>query len=104
MGIGGQERTGVNIPDPTCCLHVLPMLHRNTSPTSECAVWGRLPLVELHVCKMGGSSLVGIRLRTDGVQNITWGTEALGGEALIVIVFLPFPLFESKRQGSWSWG
>lgn len=41
--------------------------------------------------------MVGIRLRTDGVQNITRGTEALGGEALIVIViFLPFPLFESK--------
>lgn len=58
-GKNGVCVCGGGIPDtPVACISNAAQEH---IPTSECAIWGCIPLVELHVCKMGRSSLVGIR-------------------------------------------
>lgn len=58
-GWTGKNGMEGDIPDtPVACVSNAAQEH---VPTSECAIWGCIPLVELPVCKMGRSSLVGIR-------------------------------------------
>lgn len=81
-GWTGKNGGGGDIPDTTCCMRF--QCSTGTPP--------QLPSVQsgaVHICKMGRSSLVGIRLRADGVQNIAWCTEALG-EELSLSSFYPF--------------